>query len=358
MPDFNREMLILARERAGYTQSDLADEVAMSQGEISKFETGIKIPSEEQVRRLASHLHMPVEFFFISESKRDFGSGCVYHRKRQSASENKLRYLLALLNVRRIHIKQLLAAVTPKNEYSFEHLDIDEYKADAGRVAQALRAIWQLPPGPIQNVIRLIENAGGIVFKENFGTDRIDALSQWLPGLPPIFMVNSRIPTDRLRWTLTHEVGHIVMHRFPTDSMEREADEFAAEFLMPASQIKPQLFGVTLPKLASLKPHWRVAMSALLRRAGDLGTVTPRTKQYLWTQMGMRGFRKHEPVDIPPEEPTLLRELLEIHQKTLGHDLPQLARVMKVREAELMSEYLDPVGLRAEMFGNKRLQLM
>jgi Zn-dependent peptidase ImmA (M78 family) len=282
----------------------------------------------------------------------------VYHRRRLSATETKLRYLLALLNVRRIHIKQLLAAVTPKNEYSFEHLDIDEHNQDAGRVAQTLRAIWQIPPGPIQSVIRLIENAGGIVFKEDFGTDRVDALSQWLPGMPPIFMVNARIPTDRLRWTLTHEVGHIVMHRFPTDRMEREADEFAAEVLMPANQVKPHLHAMTLARLASLKPHWRVAMSALLRRAGDLGTITPRTKQYLWTQMGMRGFRKHEPIEIPPEEPTLLKELLQVHGTRLGHDLPQLAKIMRVRESELMTEYLHPTGLRAETFGGTRLRVM
>jgi len=55
---------------------------------------------------------------------------------------------------------------------------------------------------------------------------------------------------------------------------------------MPASQIKPQLHSITLAKLASLKPYWRVAMSALLRRATEFwGTITPRAKQYLWTQM-------------------------------------------------------------------------
>lgn len=340
MPDFNREMLILARESRGLTQTSLADEASMSQAEISKFETGIKIPSESQARRLAARLHFPTEFFFLGESVRDFGSGCVYHRKRQNATETKLRQLLALINVRRIQIKQLLAAVKPANEYSFEYIDIDEHQGNASTVAQALRALWKLPPGPVQNVIGIIENAGGIVLRCDFGTDKIDALSQWLPGLPPVFLINDRIPTDRMRWTLVHEIGHITMHRFPTEKMEREADEFAAEFLLPAYQIKPQLHGVSLAKLANMKPYWRVAMSALLRRASDLGTITPRTRQYLWTQMGMRGYRKHEPVDIPPEEPTLLRELLDFHRERLGHQPEELAKIMRVKESELMEEYL------------------
>jgi len=42
----------------------------MSQAEISKYETGIKVPGEQQVRRFASHLHFPMEFFYLSESKR------------------------------------------------------------------------------------------------------------------------------------------------------------------------------------------------------------------------------------------------------------------------------------------------
>jgi Zn-dependent peptidase ImmA (M78 family) len=143
------------------------------------------------------------------------------------------------------------------------------------------------------------------------------------------------------------------MHRFPTLRMEGEADEFAAEFLMPARDIKPYLTSVSLPKLASLKPYWRVAMSALLRRASDLGTITPRTKQYLWTQMGMRGYRKHEPVSIPSEEPTLLKELLDFHRENLGHGPEELAKIMRVKESELLESYLQNGTL-----GGQRLRLV
>jgi Zn-dependent peptidase ImmA (M78 family) len=42
-----------------------------------------------------------------------------------------------------------------------------------------------------------------------------------------------------------HELGGMVMHRFPTETMEKQANEFTAEFLMPASQIRPQLHSIT-----------------------------------------------------------------------------------------------------------------
>ena len=61
----------------------------------------------------------------------------------------------------------------------------------------------------------------------------------------------------RFRYSLTHELGHMVMHRFPNTEMESQADRFAAEFLMPAADIKSQLYGATLSKFAALAPYWR-----------------------------------------------------------------------------------------------------
>ncbi len=59
--------------------------------------------------------------------------------------------------------------------------------------------------------------------------------------MPPLFFINVTIPADRVRFSLAHEIGHIVVHQLPTDDMEREADRFAAEFLMPESAVRPDL---------------------------------------------------------------------------------------------------------------------
>ena len=63
------------------------------------------------------------------------------------------------------------------------------------------------------------------------GGGRVDGLSQWVAD-SPVMLVNSRAPTDRLRLTLAHELGHICLH---SDELggdpEVEANDFAAEFL-------------------------------------------------------------------------------------------------------------------------------
>jgi Zn-dependent peptidase ImmA (M78 family)/transcriptional regulator with XRE-family HTH domain len=325
---FNPEMLELARESRGLTQTLFAKELGISQAEISKFENGLRVPNELQVRKMASLLRYTDEFFYLEESIRSFGSGCVYHRKRKSATDTKLAQLLANMNVKRIQVKHLLKSVETRNVHSFERLDVDEFKNGPAEVAQAVRALWQLPPGPIRHLIRAIEDAGGIVIACDLGTTKVDALSQWLPGHAPFFLVNNAIPTDRLRFTLAHEVGHIVMHRIPTENMEREADQFAAEFLMPERDIRPHLSYVDIPKLASMKPHWRVAMAALLYRAAELKTIDDRRKSYLWFRMGQAGYRKHEPVEITPEEPSSLRQLLDVHERSLGYRQQDIDRAV------------------------------
>jgi Zn-dependent peptidase ImmA (M78 family)/transcriptional regulator with XRE-family HTH domain len=347
MREFNSEMLVLAREFLGVTQSQLAFLMGMSQAEISKIESGIRKPTDDDlVARLAKHLQCPEEFFYISDSMKNFGSACVYHRKRQSTTQGMLTKLLALVNKRRIQVKRLLCA-TEVPDNLFPRMDIDDFAGGAGEVARALRAAWKLAPGPIQNLTKAVEDAGGIVIRCDFGSNKVDAVSQWFVDAPPLFFVNEAIPADRMRFSLAHEIGHIVMHQLPTKDMEREADRFAAEFLMPQAQVSSHLQELSLPKLASLKPYWKVSMAALLYRAAELKIITERTKSYLWFRMGQAKYRTQEPVQIPQEFPALLSELIDLHRNELGYSVSDLAQLLLTTEEEVRRVFIaKPSGLQ------------
>ena len=183
-------------------------------------------------------------------------------------------------------------------------------------------------PGPINNLTVAIENAGGIIIPCSFGTRKIDAMSQWAVDLPPLIFLNKEVPGDRLRFSLAHEIGHIIMHQVPTNDIEREADKFAAEFLMPKAEIAPYLTNLSIPKLANLKPYWKVSMAALLMRAGDLKKITDRQKQYLWTEMGKRGYRVKEPIDIPMEKPKTINDIVDAHLGGLGYSVAELSSLV------------------------------
>ena len=102
----------------------------------------------------------------------------------------------------------------------------------------------------------------------------------WGPGTPAILFVNSRMPADRARFSLAHELGHLVMHECPLGDVEREADRFAAELLMPAREIGPEFpSSISLKTLVPLKARWRISIRALVYRACNLGLISKQRGQ-------------------------------------------------------------------------------
>jgi Zn-dependent peptidase ImmA (M78 family)/transcriptional regulator with XRE-family HTH domain len=343
---FNPDMLILARQVRGYTQGELADKTGVSQAYISRIEGRMLNAADDFVDKASKLLEMPTDLFFQNDEVRGVGSACNYHRKRESLNRVDWYRITARLNLLRIHTSRLLRGVEVAAAHRFSNIELD-HNTPPERVAIMIRQFWKMPVGPVRSVIKSIEDAGGIVFKMPFGTDRIDAISQSLPGQPPLFLVNSAIPGDRLRYTLAHEIGHIIMHdKAPSDDIEREADKFAAEFLMPEHDIRHDLFGFSLQKAAStLKPFWKVSIAALMRRARDLKVITDRDYVNNCKRMSAMGYRKNEPVIIPPEEPSILKSIIDTYSNELRYSAYELAKLVHMNESEFCAEYLGS-GLR------------
>jgi Zn-dependent peptidase ImmA (M78 family)/transcriptional regulator with XRE-family HTH domain len=338
-------MVALARESRGLSQSELAKLLSVSQGYISKVESDLLEPNPEMLERLAHALDYPETFFTLSDPVYGPGVTEFWHRKRQAATARQMRVIYAEINKRIIHIERLLRAVELPE--AFHRFDLEEFAGPA-EIARAVRGQWHLPPGPVENLIGAVEDAGGVVVRCNFGTRLVDAVSRWVPGLPPLFFLNESLPADRERLTLAHEIGHIVMHRAPSPTMEDEAFEFAGELLTPEKQIAPYLAGLTLPRLAALKPAWRVSMASLITRASRLDVIAPRQATYLWMQMGRAGYREREPaeLDFPKEEPRVLRELFEIHRAELSYSIDDLASLLAIHPREI--ERIYPVQRTVE----------
>jgi Zn-dependent peptidase ImmA (M78 family)/transcriptional regulator with XRE-family HTH domain len=347
MVRFNHTLLVLAREARALTQADLALATKIAQGTLSKYETGFLEPPGEIVHVLASALRFPSSFFY--EEDKPYGFPPYHYRKRKKLSAKTLGRVAAEMNIRRMHIKKMSISFSTGVNGFIPEIDRDDYHGKANKrldpedVARSLREMWMLPRGPIHNMVGLLEDNGAVIVPCDFGTDLLDALSQRIDGMPVLIFANINAPADRLRLTLAHELGHMVLHTttlHDDDTMEDEADEFAGAFLLPAEDIKPQLRrGLDLRHLANMKLYWKVSMAAIAVRADRLNLVTPYQKKTFWMEMGRLGYRKREPNEPPREEPKLLRQMVAFHLRKLGYLRTEMAQLLHLTDTEFEQMY-------------------
>lgn len=338
----NCRMILLARTALGMTQQELADAAGISQSTISKVESGLMTLEDNQVESLARALRIPRTFLDLPDRAHGLP---ISYRRRKSIGQRELAKLEARLNIVRIRVLQIVRLSPPDPVIPLPSLDIEEFGSPE-EVARMARRHFRLPRGPVENVTQVIEDAGVFVFAVDFETMAVDALSIIMPSEPPFIFVNTRFPGDRLRFTLTHELGHLIMHAGNMrPDMETEADRFAAEFLVPEDEIRPQLVAFTLTKLLTLKRYWKVSMHALVYRAAELDVITSRTSQR-WYQRLSQYRRTGEPAPIPPEKPTLIFELTTMYREELNYSEQELAAVLHAHVEDLYGVFIARPYLR------------
>jgi len=339
----NVDLLRVARQLRGFQQGEAAQRLGISQAMLSRIENKLAGLTEDIIDRAAVVYEMPRTFFTQTDTV--LGAPVSVHpmwRKKAAVSAREMDQIVAELNVRLMHLRRLLQAVEVESTYRIPSLPVDEFDS-VERIAALVRAQWQMPAGPVQNLTRALEAAGVVVVHSDMAGSAVDGVTFSAPGLPPLIVLNVNQPADRMRFTLAHELGHLVMHRTqPTQQMEGQANEFASYFLMPTQDIRPYFARrIDLRLLAELKPLWRVSMASLLMRARSIGLLAYNQERYLWQQFSLAKIRLNEPPELnfPPEMATVLPELIEAHIRQLGYSITDLAGMLHLQPRELRSLY-------------------
>lgn len=341
------DVLTTARRASGLTQEQLAGRAEVTQAALSRYENGMRDPDPEVLTRLASALGLTQAFFSTAGRARGAMAVDAHMRRRQTARATAWRTLEAQLNMYRFHAKHLFEEVSLHAEQQVPRFDPVE--TDPATAARLVRMQWRLPVGAIRSLVEWLEAAGCLVIEEDFGTPRVDGLSQWIEE-HPVILINLRSPTDRKRLTLAHELGHLCLHSEEvTETIEQEANAFAAEFLMPSNVIRSQLRNLSLGRLQDLKREWGVSMQALVERARELGTITPTQRANFYKYFSTKGWRTKEPVseELTPEHPRLAHTIGEtLASKGLTPD--EIAQLAGFSDAKRPNPFQPPtVRLRA-----------
>lgn len=339
-PKFNYKMLILARESRCLTQSELAEHTGIPQSSISKIEHGALNIDTEHLKAICSTLKYPKEFFY--QEVNPFPPN-LHYRKRTAIPIKILSQAEAIMNIYRANVQSLLLSVDLDHR-NIPSIDGDKI-GDPVQVARYLRQYWQVPKGAIDNVTKLLESKGIVIVQCDLFTEKIVGRSMTTEKGNYIIFLNKNLSGDRHRFTLAHELAHIIMHlnAIPTEDrdFEEEANIFADEFLMPQNEIQPQLSGkLTIQKLADLKRYWKVSMAAILVWAERLNTISQNQAKYLWAQFSAMGMRKREPIDIGIETPVLLYGIIKAHTEQLEYSIDDLSKLLCLSKEEFEERYI------------------
>jgi Zn-dependent peptidase ImmA (M78 family)/transcriptional regulator with XRE-family HTH domain len=340
---FNGELLALARQTRKVSQPELVSAVngAISQAQLSKIEHGQIQPDEKMVARIADALKYKPSFFYNAVYQRM--EPVSFHRKRKKLSAKDREAIHGQSEIYRINLKKLLPAVELEAQLPpVPSIDPDQFGGDVQKIALTVRQRWSIPKGPIKDLTKLVEDAGVVIVAFDFGTPLIDGFCQQAgDDLPPVIFINIRQPKDRYRFSLAHELGHLVMHQTPTPEQELQANAFASEFLMPTQEIRPQFYNSSLEKFMQLKLYWGTSMQALIYKAWQAGRLSDRMFKYYNIEMARRGFKTKEPVDwnSSAETPSTLRQLIGTYVDELGYSPSDLGDLFGLMEEEVVGLY-------------------
>jgi Zn-dependent peptidase ImmA (M78 family)/DNA-binding XRE family transcriptional regulator len=344
-----------ARELSGLTQSQLAEQAGVTQPMIAQVERGLRSPSDDLVAAIGAATTLPVSFFHDAPAAGEFPLGTLLFRRRLDLRAQPRDQARAYAHLTLEAVEKLEPRVKGIQ------LQLPRLSAEQpARAATITRAMLGLAPDtPIPHLLHVVERAGILVLAVPLTLAACDAFSAWAgrDGQRPVIVLVTGAPGERQRYTVAHELGHLVMHqpvRGAIPDLEKEANIFAAEFLCPATAMKAEIMPpVTLTSLARLKPRWGVSIQMLIRRAKDLGIVPDRQYRYLMEQIGLHRWRTAEPNPLAAERPRAVRKIAEvlygdpIDYRRLADDLnwsPALAR--QVIEAHATASPVASTTLR------------
>lgn len=320
----NGEMLLLARQRERLTQSALAELAQVSPATVTRVESGLlrDVPVDT-AQRLADATNVTVKFFDRDPTVRHLGFHRLYRLQRKVGAR-AMESMESDLNARRLHLQQLLKKFDVQPS-----LPLPERTALEGlspiQAARELRQMWMVKRGVMGPITPLLEAAGVFVVEVDLPQGAFEGLAVHAFDAFPIIFVRRDQTADRRRFTLAHELGHLVLHSERIEDQEPEANAFASEFLFPEEFARSALSNFTIARALDLKTRYQLSVQFSIMRAFQLDLISADERAKHFKYISMKGWRTEEPHAEAPERPQLLPRLLRALIDQLAYTVEELA---------------------------------
>jgi Zn-dependent peptidase ImmA (M78 family) len=282
------ERLRLARESAKLTQAEAAaligavrtTLVAIEQGkrrvqmdELQKLAAAYHTSANALLRREAVHLDMVPRFRKLRESSDD-------------AVEKATRLLNDLVRAE-VELENALGVSRIRNYPPERPLLPGDVRAQAEQDAQELRDWLGLGPGPVTDIVSILDLQMGVRVYVRPLDGKVSGLFAYDDAAGACMLLNANHPPERVTQSGTHETGHFVSTRRQAEVLtederfasreERYANAFQRAFLTPARAVRQRFAAITAGQSHLTRRHiillahaFGVSREAMVRRLEEL----------------------------------------------------------------------------------------
>lgn len=149
----------------------------------------------------------------------------------------------------------------------------DSWNADCHRLvsaaASANRVTYTRPAEALGDVVALLGFRVRLGPVDGYASLDPSRRTIWLSDKLASLLDSPSMTEQVARFTIAHELGHLRLHsRFLsrlTNYHERQADQYAAEFLIPAAMLSARISGQITPELIRRLSAWFMVSQAAMR---------------------------------------------------------------------------------------------
>jgi transcriptional regulator with XRE-family HTH domain len=339
------ERIRAARKAQGLSLRALAERVGLSHEMIRRYEQGKAVPSASTLHKIADTLRCSPDYFL-----RPTLVGAIEPAFRLKRTLPARERAMIILQVRDWIERYLIIERILGLETRFEFPEGFPYPVrqmeDVEQAAIALRDAWQVGLAPIANLVALLEERGlrvgtlsgfevfdGCAFEVEIGNH-----------CQPVLVYAENSPGDRQRFSIAHELGHLVLRVEGNLNEEKVANRFAGAFLAPQPSVIRELAEMgstlTLSELAHLKRKYGMSMQAWIYRLRELDLISKRGVARVFEMFREQGWLKTEPCEpYPTEAPRRFESLVLAAYEEEIITTSRTSELLSMRYSEFLNRY-------------------
>jgi Zn-dependent peptidase ImmA (M78 family) len=342
------ERLKLARSAAGLSLRALEERLGglVTAQAIGKYERDEMMPGSEVLLALARALDVSVDYMLRADGVEL--EAVEFRKQRLAKMKDRARVESQVLGgvEKYLEIEDLLALTSDWEAPEGVPFKVGRPE-DAEKAAEHIRNVWELGVDPIPSLAEFLEEKAIKIVAVPL-PERVSGVKASVKKRNgqrvQVIVLNNGHPGERQRFTLSHELGHMLLSAGA--GSEDACNRFAGAFLVPADALRRELgnrrTNISIQELFSLKDLFGVSAQAIVFRSADLGIINESLKKDLFIQFGKRNWRKSEPNPVPKEHPARFRRLC---LRALSEDVistSKAAELLGISSRELLAS-LDQV---------------